>query len=103
MGNPFVHVVERDSTLRTNPDITLAADDRVAPVVGVIHVGSQQEYPTNRHAHAEATFRAALALRDIAVVPICTRLDRNEFGLTSAAQIESLIARMDAVCSTRAV
>ncbi len=99
--NPFVHVVERDSTVRTNPDITLAAPPLDVPVVGEIYVGPQSEYPSHQHERAEAMIRGALRARDVAVVPICTRLDVNQTGLWSAAQIESLIARMDAVCSTR--
>jgi hypothetical protein len=99
--NPFVHIVERDSRVRTNPDITLAARNLTVPAIGLILVGPQQEYPQNRHDRAEAAFRAVLAARDVAVVPICTRLDQNEFGLRSAAQVETVIATMDAVCSTR--
>jgi len=99
--NPFVHVVERDSAVRTNPDITFAAADRTVPLVGTIFVGSQREYPDNQHDRAASIIHGVLASRDLAVIPICTRLDRNEFGLRTAAQIESAIARMDAVCSTR--
>src|SRR5262245_34015270 len=41
--NPFVHIVERDSTVRTNPDITLSAGDLSVPLVGTIYVGPQDE------------------------------------------------------------
>jgi polysaccharide pyruvyl transferase len=99
--NPFAHIVERDSAVRTNPDITLAAGDLDVPLVGAIYVGPQAEYAGHQHDRAESMIRRVLAARDVAVMPICTRLDRNEFGLRTAAQIESAIARMDAVCSTR--
>ena len=99
--NPFVSIVERDSTLRTNPDITFAAPDYVSSVAGYILVGPQEEYPTHRHDLAEEVFEQVLRGRDLAVVPIDTRLDVNAHGLRSAAQIESVIARMDVVLTTR--
>jgi polysaccharide pyruvyl transferase WcaK-like protein len=42
-----------------------------------------------------------LATREAAVVPIDTRLDRNATGLRTAAEVESLIARVDVVLTTR--
>lgn len=99
--NPFVSIVERDSVERVNPDITFAAANAEAPVVGQIYVGPQEEYPTHRHDLAEDAFTHALAGRDIAVMPIDTRLDVNRYGLVSPAQIEAAIAKMDAVVTTR--
>jgi hypothetical protein len=99
--NPFAAIVERDSSVGTNPDVTFAAPDAVAPVVGLILVGPQKEYPTHRHDLAEKVFADIVAARDVAVVPIDTRLDVNRHGLTSAAQVESVIAKMDAVLTTR--
>lgn len=99
--NPFVALVERDSHERVNPDITFAAPNRTVPLVGLIYVGSQEEYPTNRHDLAEAAFAQVLASRDIAVIPTDTRLDLNQYGLATPGQIESAIARMDAVLTTR--
>jgi hypothetical protein len=99
--NPFVAIMERDSSLRTNPDITFAAVDAVVPLVGLILVGPQEEYPTQRHELAEQAFERAVRGRDIAVVSIDTRLDINRYGLRSPAQVESAIAKMDAVLTTR--
>jgi hypothetical protein len=99
--NPFAAIVERDSPERVNPDITFGAPDATVPVVGFIYVGAQEEYPTQRHDLAEAAFARALADRDVAVIPIDTRLDVNAQGLRTPAQIESAIAKMDAVLTTR--
>ena len=99
--NPFAAIVERDSNERTNPDITFAAADAVVPVAGLIYVGLQEEYPTQRHDLAEQTFAQVVKGRDLAVVPIDTRLDVNRYGLSSPAQIEALIAKMDVVLTTR--
>jgi hypothetical protein len=99
--NPFVAIVERDSSEKTNPDITFAAAEAVAPVVGLILVGPQEEYPTQRHDLAERAFEEVTGSRNLAVVKIDTRLDENTSGLRSPAHIESVIARMDAVLTTR--
>jgi len=99
--NPFAAVVERDSTVRVNPDITFAAPASNVPVVGLILVGPQDEYPTQRHDLAERMFAEVTQERDISVVRIDTRLDLNLTGLRSPAQIESLISRTDAVLTTR--
>jgi hypothetical protein len=99
--NPFAGIIERDSAETTNPDITFAADNASAPVVGLIYVGSQKEYPTNRHLRVEQLVTEVTCRRDVAVVPIDTVIDDNRYGLQSAAQIESTIAKMDAVITTR--
>lgn len=99
--NPFVAILERDSSERVTPDITFAAPKLVVPVAGLILVGPQEEYPTERHDLAQSTFEAILRSRDVAVVPIDTRLDINSNGLNSPAQVESLIAKMDVVMTTR--
>ena len=99
--NPFVAIFERDSSVRVTPDVTFAATDLNVPVVGLILVGPQEEYPTERHDLAQSMMEDILKSRDVAVVPIDTRLDINKHGLNSPAQIESLIAKMDAVFTTR--
>jgi len=99
--NPFTAALERDSSAMTRPDLTFAARDRDVPVVGLILVGPQHEYPEQRHDEAERLLRDELARRDVAVVEIDTRLDVNVGGLRTPGQVESLIARMDAVVTTR--
>ena len=98
---PFEHIVERDSAERVNPDITFAAARGDAPVVGVILVGPQDEYPTHRHDLVEGAFARVVDDLGAAAVAIDTRLDVNAGGLRNAAQVESLIAKMDAVLTTR--
>lgn len=98
---PFDRVVERDGLDRVNADITFAAPLYETTVAGIILVGPQAEYPTNRHHLAEAAFSDLVAARGIAPVPIDTRLDVNAGGLRSAAQVESLIAKMDVILTTR--
>jgi hypothetical protein len=99
--NPFDHVVERDSRDRVNADITFVAARRDVPVVGLVMVGDQDEYATNRHGAVEAAFDDLIAARDVAVLAIDTRLDLNAGGLRTAAEVESVIARTDAVLTTR--
>lgn len=99
--NPFAGVVERDSSIAVNPDITFAAESLSTPVVGLIYVGSQPEYPANRHQDVERLVAEVARDRDLTLVPIDTVLDGNRYGLRSSAQIESLIAKMDAVITTR--
>jgi hypothetical protein len=100
--NPFHLLLERDSSRTTRPDISLAAMERRVPVVGVVLVHRQSEYGhRGRHQAVEEAVATLLASRDVAVVPIDTRLDVNRTGLRTAAQVESLIARMDVVITTR--
>lgn len=99
--NPFEGVIERDSERGVNPDLTFAAPERTVPVVGMILVGPQEEYPSQRHSEAEGLLREAAVTRGVAAIPIDTRLDLNRYGLRTPAEVESAIARMDAVLTTR--
>ena len=99
--NPFEFALERDSSAEVNPDITFLAPTAIAPVVGLILVGPQKEYRTQRHDLAEQAFSQVIENRDVAIIRIDTRLDENRYGLRTPAQVESAIARMDAVLTTR--
>jgi hypothetical protein len=100
--NPFDLLLERDSGLVRRPDLAFLSEAPRAPVVGRILVHPQSEYgERQRHADADAAVHGLLAARDLAVVPIDTRLDENPVGLRSSAQVEGLIAKMDAVVTTR--
>lgn len=99
--NPFEFLIERDSSRTANPDIVFGAPARRAPVVGLIQIDSQPEYRDDLRNTAHAALQRLIASRDMAVVSIDTRLDENSTGLRSSAQIESLIARMDVVLTTR--
>src|SRR5215203_2042406 len=100
--NPFDFLFERDTNQTSRPDLTLAGKLKRAPIVGLILVHPQSEYgDRQRHSIVNEHVRHLLESRDVAVVPIDTRLDQNSVGLRSPAQVESLIARMDAVITTR--
>jgi len=100
--NPFHLLLERDSSRTARPDVTFAAPSAPVPVVGLVLVHEQKEYVGAMHAHVHEQIRAALGSVQAAVVEIDTGLDPpNTTGLRSADQIESLIARMDAVVTTR--
>jgi hypothetical protein len=100
--NPFDVLFERDSDRDSRPDLVFLTSPQRVPVAGLILVHPQREYGARGwHAQANEALRAVLRGREIAVVEIDTRLDSNAAGLHTAAQVESLIARMDAVFTTR--
>jgi glycosyltransferase involved in cell wall biosynthesis/peptidoglycan/xylan/chitin deacetylase (PgdA/CDA1 family) len=96
--NPFDLLLERDSSAHARPDITFLSRARRVPVVGVIlvepHEGALDQV-------ANAAINRLIQSREMVTVPIDTRLDTNSTGLRSAAQVETLIARMDLVITTR--
>ena len=100
--NPFDVLIERDSSRTANPDLTFLADPPTTPVIGVVRVHAQQEYgDRGRHQAVDEAIDRLLDGVDAACVPIDTRLDQNATGLRTPGQVESLIARMDAVITTR--
>jgi hypothetical protein len=100
--NPFKLLLERDSSRRTNPDIVFLSQQPLVPVVGVILVHPQAEYGKNAvHESVNLAIESLLKSREMAQVRIDTRLDINSTGLRSPAEIESLIARLDVVVTTR--
>jgi hypothetical protein len=99
--NPFDLLIERDSTMHARPDIAFGADATLIPLVGVVLVHPQQEYGGGLHATANAAISRLLSESDIAAIAIDTRLDENAGLLTTAPAVESAIARMDAIVTTR--
>lgn len=100
--NPFSLLIERDSSRKNNPDITIAGKSPVVPVAGIILSHKQKEYGTRSlHDSANAAIEKLLNSREVARVTIDTSLLNNEGGLRSAGEIESLIAKMDIVITTR--
>lgn len=101
--HPFQALVQRDGAGGdARADITLAHEGRRVPVVGVLTIDRQREYGQGGHDIASRAIEQLLARRDVAAVPIDTRLDRpNLGGLRTPAAVESLIARMDVVVTTR--
>ncbi len=100
--NPFDLLLERDSSRTSRPDISFLSEQPAVPVVGVILVHPQEEYGSSgRHAAADDAVRRLLGSREMAVVRVDTRMDENGTGLRTPAEVESLVARMDAVVTTR--
>jgi hypothetical protein len=99
--DPFDALWERDSSRTTRPDLALLSTPAAVPVVGVVLVHPQKEYAGGMHAAAEAAIDRLLASRELAAVRIDTRLDHNTTGLRTPNEVISLIARMDAVVTTR--
>jgi polysaccharide pyruvyl transferase len=99
---PFDFLLPRDSSDGASPDLSLSAPERAVPVVGVALVHPQREYDRPMHDVAHAAIERVLASRELAPVRIDTRLDvPNEGGLRTPAAVESLVARMDAMVTTR--
>jgi hypothetical protein len=100
--NPFDLLLERDSSRRARPDVAFAFRQPRVPVVGLVFIHPQPEYGLRDvHMRANAALERLVARREMAVVPIDTRLDVNSNRLRTTAEIESLIACMDVVVTTR--
>jgi len=100
--NPFTLLIERDSSRKNNPDITLYAAPPSVPVAGIILSHKQKEYGNKAlHETANAAIDQLLAKVEVARVPIDTSLLDNAGGLRSSGEVESLIAKMDLVITTR--
>jgi hypothetical protein len=100
--NPFDLLLERDSTRVNRPDLTFLEKSVHVPVVGVVQIDSQREYGArDQHRSANDAIDRLVASRPMAAIRIDTRLDSNKTGMRTAEEIESLIARMDVVLTTR--
>ena len=91
--NPFDALWERDSSRTARPDLVFLSDAPSVPVVGVCKV---EPDPGGLTDATDPAIDALLAGRHAAVVTIDTRLDVNEVGLRTPAEVESLISRTDA-------
>jgi hypothetical protein len=96
--NPFRRLWERDSSRMARPDLVFLSDARPVPVVGVCKV---EPYPGGLTDVTDPAIDALLGARHAAVVAIDTRLDVNEVGLRTPAEVETLISRTDALVTTR--
>jgi len=102
--NPFHVLLERDSDRIQRPDLTLLHSRDKVPVIGLCRVGRQPEYgDRQRYDVAHEKIERLLASFDAAVVPIETGVPAGDGPIRAAteARIESLIARMDALVTTR--
>jgi hypothetical protein len=100
--NPFDLLLERDSSATARPDISFSSMQARVPVVGLTLINAQPEYgDRDKHREANRALRRLVASRQMSAVEIDTRLDVNKTGLRTAAEVESLIARMDVILTTR--
>jgi hypothetical protein len=100
--NPFDVLFERDSSVTSRPDITFLSRKSRVPVVGIVLIDTQPEYKEkDLRLSANKAINKLVNSREMATVPIDTRLDINRTSLRSPAEVESLIAAMDLVLTTR--
>ena len=100
--NPFSLLIERDSSRNNHPDITLYGPPPVIPVAGIILSHKQKEYGNKSlHELANAAIERLLNKVQVARVPIDTSLLDNSGGLRTSGEVESLIAKMDLIITTR--
>jgi len=100
--NPFTLLYERDSSRASNPDITFYSPAPKGSVVGVILAHKQKEYGAKSlHEIADDAIAALLQNKEASVIHIDTALEENKSGLRTPNEVESLIAKMDMVITTR--
>lgn len=100
--NPFQQLLERDSDRKTHPDITFLGKENKVPVAGVILVHPQKEYGKRAmHHQVHASIEDMIAKKQLAAVRIDTSLIDNQNGFSTPEEVESLIAKMDLVITTR--
>jgi len=96
--NPWDLLIERDSSANAHPDMAFLSQRPHVPVVGVCLV---EDYKGAMVPEANAAIQRLIESQEMAVVAIDTRLDSNSTGLRTPAEIESLIARVDVMVTTR--
>jgi len=100
--NPFYLCYERDSDSFQRPDITFASKVKKVPVVGIILAHTQKEYrQKSMHPAVNKVISDFVATHRVVKVSIDTVLEGNEGDLKSAEEVESLIAKMDLIITTR--
>jgi hypothetical protein len=101
--NPFDVLLERDSSAMARPDLAFISDFEPVPLIGVVLVEPYgPEYSDrDRQPAAREAVTELLAGRPAVRIDIDTRLQANETGLRSPGEVESAIARMDVVVTTR--
>ncbi|HVG48564.1 MAG TPA: polysaccharide pyruvyl transferase family protein [Rubellimicrobium sp.] len=101
---PFDVLLERDSDRLARPDLSFTQALGPVPVLGLCLAGKQREYgPRRMLDEAHQALRALAASRPAAVVELDTKwpAPRNQNGLRSPEEFESLLARMDVLLTTR--
>ena len=99
--NPFDLELARDGGGDTRADLAFAAPREQVPVAGVLLVHPQVEYAEGRHEQVDRAAWELLSGRPCAALPLDTRMDVNEVGLRSRAELEAVISRLDVLVTTR--
>ena len=99
----FDAVLARDGDGPPRPDLSLGAPGARVPVVAAVLAHEQPEYgEAGAHEAANALVVSLLGAADVAPLPVDTRLDpRDGLACATAAQLQSVLARADAVVTTR--
>ena len=98
----FDHLFERDSERIVRPDLTFICPVERVPVAGRILVHPQGEYGSRAcHDQANAAIEILLKSQHAAAISIDTQLGNNSGGLRNAAEVVSVIAKMDVIVTTR--
>lgn len=102
--NPFDVLLERDSLDTVRPDLAFLAPPRRATLAGLCLIASQEEYGARqRHELAETRLRALIDRHSLTTVDVDTRwpATRNQAGIRRAADVDTILARVDVVLTTR--
>jgi len=97
----FSALLARDGLDEPQPDLAFAAELPHVPVVGVLRVHHQAEYANGRHADVDRAIAEHLASRTLVAVQIDTQLETTSSGLRTPGEVAALVAKMDAVITTR--
>lgn len=96
--NPLSTLLERDSSRTVRPDITLASPLAPVPLIGRCVIDPYEGASVDE---ANQLIQRLVDTRAAAIIEIDTRLDHNVTGFRTAGEVESVIARMDLVLTTR--
>lgn len=102
--NPFEVLLERDSDRTVRADLSFREAPSRVPVIGLCLTGFQREYgDRHRGELAEQKLRRLIETSGAAFIEMDTSVPAatNRFGLSNAAQFESICARLDAMLTTR--
>jgi hypothetical protein len=98
---PFDLALTRDGVGHPRVDLALTASVELPPVIGLVRINRQLEYPGANPEVAHAAFERLLASREAAAIEVDTVLDRHIPGRRTAGEVQALLARTDVVLTTR--
>lgn len=102
--NPFEVLLERDSDRMVRADLSFREEPSRVPVIGLCLTGFQREYgDRHRGELAEQKLRRLIKSSGAAFIEMDTSVPAatNRFGLSNAAQFESICDRLDVMLTTR--